>query len=768
MNKMILTFRPITILKSILLVLLFSQITFAGNTNVPNTNGIIDISTGWKFHTGDNLQWAESDFDDNDWENILSDRYWEDQNYKNYNGYAWYRITTFIPSSLIDNAFYKDSIQFVIGKVDDTEQTFLNGKLIGQNGEVIPADSKFLDNFTGDKTAYKIFRKYVLPVTDSRILWDQENTITIRVHDHMGNGGLNNSKPSISMVDLKDFFKILTNNYSFRFLGKDKIQKTIELKNESKNDKYKGKFYIKVIDIENNKIVFESKKNISIGVGQTKITDYTFTGAFSKSYKAYYKFTERKTKVSANLEQTIPYLLTPRASEKPQINGAKIFGVRPDAPFLYTIPVTGERPIDYKVENLPTGLKLDEVTGRITGSIKKIGEYNLIIKVENKKGKDKRDFKIVVGDNISLTPPLGWNSWNCWGLNVTGENIREAADFMESSGLINHGWTYINIDDGWEAGRDTEGRIESNDKFPDMKALSDYVHGKGLKIGIYSSPGTETCGGYIGSYQHEIQDAQTFSDWDIDYLKHDWCSYGRIAKDKSVFELQKPYLVMRDALDKVNRDIIYSLCQYGMGDVWEWGADVGGDLWRTTYDITDTWLSMSTIGFAQDINSDYSAPGHWNDPDMLVVGQVGWNDELRQTKLTVDEQYTHISLWALLSAPLLLGCDLTQIDDFTLNLLTNDEILDVNQDMLGKQAKPILKTKNIQIWVKDLEDGTKAVGLFNLGDQSQKIAVEWTDLNMANKLNVRDLWRQKDMGVFSNGFEQVIPSHGVMLIKVSE
>ena len=301
-----------------------------------------------------------------------------------------------------------------------------------------------------------------------------------------------------------------------------------------------------------------------------------------------------------------------------------------------------------------------------------------------------------------------------------------------------------------------------------MKALSDYIHGKGLKIGIYSSPGTETCGGYIGSYQHEHQDAQIFADWGIDFLKHDWCSYSEIAKDESIYELQKPYLIMRDALDNVNRDIVYSLCQYGMGDVWEWGADIGANLWRTTYDITDTWLSMSKIGFAQEVSSDYSAPGHWNDPDMLVVGQVGWGSQLHQTKLTVDEQYTHISLWAMLSAPMLLGCDLSELDDFTISLLTNDEVLDVNQDMLGKQAKPIIKKEGIQVWVKVLEDGSKAVGLFNLSNKAQIIDIKWSDINMDEKLKVRDIWRQKDLGLFDRGFEQLVLSHGVVLLKVGK
>ena len=198
-----------------------------------------------------------------------------------------------------------------------------------------------------------------------------------------------------------------------------------------------------------------------------------------------------------------------------------------------------------------------------------------------------------------------------------------------------------------------------------MKSLSNYVHSKGLKLGIYSGPGPLTCAGFTASYQYEQQDAQRYADWGIDYLKYDWCSYGNVAKDQSLPELKKPYLVMRAALDKVSRDIVYSLCQYGMGNVWEWGTEVGGNCWRTTGDITDTWTSMSKIGFNQAGHEKYAGAGHWNDPDMLVVGLVGWGPQLHPTHLTPDEQYTHISLWSLLSAPLLIGCDLSKLDDFT-------------------------------------------------------------------------------------------------------
>jgi alpha-galactosidase len=349
---------------------------------------------------------------------------------------------------------------------------------------------------------------------------------------------------------------------------------------------------------------------------------------------------------------------------------------------------------------------------------------------------------------------------------------------MVKSGLIDHGWSYINIDDCWMirpgvtdtmvAGmaRDADGMINANKKFPDMKALSDYVHGKGLKLGIYSSPGPLTCAGFTACYGYEQQDARRFAQWGIDYLKYDWCSYETIAKDNSLAELQKPYRVMRQALDKVNRDIVYSFCQYGMGNVWEWGADVGGNCWRTTGDISDTWKSMAGIGFEQNGHERWAGPGHWNDPDMLVVGLVGWGEYLHPTGLSGNEQYTHISLWALLASPMLIGCDMTRMDEFTQGLLTNDEVLDVNQDPLGVQARRVSRNGDAEAWAKKMEDGSMAVGLFNRGDYRSDVSTTWSALELTGKHRVRDLWRQKELGTYARGFTASVPRHGVMLVRI--
>ena len=460
-------------------------------------------------------------------------------------------------------------------------------------------------------------------------------------------------------------------------------------------------------------------------------------------------------------------VLTPPPSASPRINGARVFGVRPGSPFLFTIAATGEAPLTYSAENLPEGLQLDAQSGRITGSLANKGDYSIRLSVKNGIGSARRVLKVVCGDTIALTPPMGWNSWNCFGCDVRESNVRAAADAMVASGLLKHGWTYINIDDCWEAGRDARGNVVSNEKFPDMKALTDYIHSKGLKIGLYSSPGPKTCARHEGSYQHEEQDARTYAEWGFDYLKYDWCSYGELYPKPTHEELMKPYFVMRDALNKVPRDIVFSLCQYGMGNVWEWGAQVGGNSWRTTGDISDTWSSMSGIGFRQAGHEAYAGPGHWNDPDMLVVGYVGWSAKVRPTRLTPNEQYTHISLWCLLCSPLLIGCDMTKLDEFTLGLLTNDEVLDVSQDPLGRQARRVSQNGSGEVWVKEMEDGSKAVGLFNRAQGEETVTASWADLGLSGKHKVRDLWRQKDVGSFSDKFEVKVPRHGVVLVKVS-
>jgi alpha-galactosidase len=481
-----------------------------------------------------------------------------------------------------------------------------------------------------------------------------------------------------------------------------------------------------------------------------------------------------------------PTILTPSAPIFPRFNGPKVVGATPAKPFIFTIPVSGEKPISFSVGNLPKSLSVDLTSGIIQGTAPEKGTYAVKIHVKNKHGEASEVIKIVVGELLALTPPMGWNSWNAWGVKVDDDKVRAATDAMVAK-LRDYGWSYINIDDGWQAAsRNNKKELMPNEKFPDIKRLADYVHSKGLKIGLYSSPGPKTCGGFLGSFQNEQLDAQTWADWGIDYLKYDWCSYRNTAPGGSVEGMKKPYQVMRDALKSTNRDVVYSLCQYGMGNVATWGAEVNGNLWRTSMDIQDSWKSLRQTGFSVISNAEFVNPGHWNDPDMLVIGEVGgWSGNIKSTRLTPDEQYTHVSLWSLLAAPLLIGCNLTTIDDFTLSLLTNSEVIAVNQDPLGKQAKQIIKGEDYEIWAKDMEDGSKAMGIFYVGNESENpvdmfhwgdntnnqpktITLKWSDLGFNGTYNVRDLWRQKDLGSFKEKFETKVNLHGVLLIKITQ
>ena len=497
-----------------------------------------------------------------------------------------------------------------------------------------------------------------------------------------------------------------------------------------------------------------------------------------------------------------PYILTPPASATPRINGPDVFGVRPRSPFLYTIPVSGDRPMVFSADNLPSGLELDPQTGHITGELHKRiwpfkNTYIVTLHAKNLLGSAYKKFRIVVGDQIALTPPMGWNSWNCFAGAVTEERVKSAADAMVKSGLINHGWTYINVDDYWQNHhnskdptlqgpfRDAQGNIVPNSRFPDMTGMADYIHGLGLKAGLYSSPGPWTCGGCAASWRHEEQDAQTYANWGFDYLKYDWCSYGTIASggDPSAKDIPLwgktatnnagavyPYKIMGNFLREQNRDIVFSLCQYGMADVWKWGGSVNGNCWRTTGDIVDTWKSMSGIGFKQGNAEPYAKPGNWNDPDMLVVGRVGWGKP-HPSRLTPDEQYTHISLWCLLSAPLLIGCDMTKFDDFTLNLLSNDEVLGLDQDALGKSATCVLTNGDVRVFEKELEDGARALGFFNLGATPANLDFnQLAVIGFSGKQHVRDLWRQMDLpdvDAVNGVLPLTIPAHGVMLYKLT-
>jgi alpha-galactosidase len=363
-----------------------------------------------------------------------------------------------------------------------------------------------------------------------------------------------------------------------------------------------------------------------------------------------------------------------------------------------------------------------------------------------------------VADNgLARTPPMGWNSWNKFAGSVDDAAVRGMADAMVTNGMKDAGYVYVNIDDTWEGDREKDGNITANKKFPDMKALADYVHSKGLKIGIYSSPGPNTCAGYEGSYGHEEQDAKRYAEWGIDYLKYDWCAARNLYKDE---EMQAVYQIMGEALLKVNRPILYSLCQYGRAEVWKWGPEVGGSTWRTTGDIRDTWESMSKIGFAQDALAPYAGPGHWNDPDMLEIGNGGMND---------DEYRTHMSLWSILAAPLLAGNDLRNISPVILDILTNREVIAVNQDKAGKQGRRVAQSGEQEVWARPLADGGHAIGMFNRSAAPATVSVKWAELALnASPKKGRDLWTHRDVTFNSAEYSATVPSHGVVMLRVAE
>ncbi|MEO9146427.1 MAG: putative Ig domain-containing protein [Ginsengibacter sp.] len=477
-------------------------------------------------------------------------------------------------------------------------------------------------------------------------------------------------------------------------------------------------------------------------------------------------------------------ILTPEPGPQPRINGPLVYGGRPGNPFLYRIPCQGERPINFKINGLPPELKLDSETGIISGIMPKKGEYQLVIKATNLKGVDTRKFKIIAGDELALTPPMGWNHWYAHYNRITDKMMREAADAMVSSGMADVGYEYVNIDDCWantpkdtdstRVGplRDEQGNIIPNRHFPDMKALTNYIHNKGLKAGIYTSPGTLTCGGYTGSYQHEEQDAHQFAEWGFDFLKYDWCSYGLIAgKSPSLTVYQKPYRQMGAILKSLHRDVVYNLCQYGMGEVWKWGNEIGGQSWRTAGDLGFTLNRVFEVALKNSEHREFSKPGGWNDPDYIQIGWIGkasgqGGSVPELTLMPPDMQYAYMSLWSLMAAPLIYSGDMTKLDDFTLNVLCNNEVIEVDQDPLGESGKVIQYADSSFLMIKNLVDGSKAVGLFNRSKSPAKVTVDWKSLHIEGHQTVRDLWRQKKLGDYRQKFSAIVPAEGVVMVKI--
>jgi alpha-galactosidase len=496
--------------------------------------------------------------------------------------------------------------------------------------------------------------------------------------------------------------------------------------------------------------------------------------------------------VNGDANDQAKFILTPKPLAAPRLNNALVYGCRPGNDFLYRVSCQGERPLKFSAKGLPPGLTLDENSGIIKGSAPARGTYIVTLKAKNKKGSASREFKIISGDKIGLTPPMGWNDWYAHYDRISDKLMREAADVMISKGMADVGYSYVNIDDCWTVStpgnkmmkkddgtrygtqRMPDGTIIPNIHFPDMKGMTDYIHSKGLKAGIYSSPGPRTCMNFTGSYGHEKQDAEQYAKWGFDFLKYDWCSYWDVAgKERNLETYQKPYKLMGDILKSINRDIFYNMCQYGMGDSWKWAASVGGNSWRTAGDLGIKELDkIFDIALRNASFRDYNKPGEWNDPDYISIGYIGSNIDRSNPQLTKMSpwlQYSYMSLWSLMASPLFYGGDMSKLDDFTLNVLCNPEIIAINQDPLGQCAKVTMRDGDKQfIMVKDLYDGSKAVGLFNREKTPVEVSATWQEIAVQGLQKVRDAWRMKNLGKYRDEFKSIIPAQGCMVIKISQ
>ena len=542
--------------------------------------------------------------------------------------------------------------------------------------------------------------------------------------------------------------------------------------------------------------------DVALGGAHMLLLKLTGVGEASETERAGYYYTAFADWADARIEFTgVPpkavgrplpkeefVILTPKPGPQPRINGPKVYGCRPGHPFLYRIPTQGERPIAFAADGLPTTLRVDD-TGIISGDAPPRGEYAITLRAQNRHGESVRSFKIVSGDTLSLTPSMGWNHWYTHYFRVTDPMIREAADIMVTSGMADVGYQYVSIDDCWMnavqnadplrtgALRDGSGMILPNRHFPDMKGMTDYIHSKGLKAGIYSTPGPLTCSHFEGSFEHEALDAKQYAEWGFDFLKYDWCSYEKIARTAAGTPREiatKPFALMGGFLREQNRDILYNLCQYGREEVWKWGAASGAQSWRTSIDLGLETDRVFEVALANARHREWSKPGSWNDPDYVQIGFFGNPKAYAQTEhvepiavpLSPSEQYAFMSLWSLSAAPIFFGGDISRLDDFAISVLCNPEVIDIDQDSLGQCGRVMRIDEDRFLMVKDLADGDKAVGLCNAGELPAVITATWSEIGLAGKHAVRDVWRQKDLGVVDKEYRATVPRRGVVLIRI--
>lgn len=587
------------------------------------------------YKQGDDMNWAKPEMDDASWSEIDITTQWDKQGFpQNNHGYGWYRIHVTIPRSVFQGGDQPNALIFNLPKADDVDECFLNGKLIGATG-------RMPTNAAGYFPASNAVRNYMVDVKRDGVRLDAENVIAVRVYNRGGSGGLYNNPLTISCPKAADGFSM-----SLKDTNVGQYHYDIEVNNAYLANTT-GTLNVVITDRETGAKVQSVTKKLSLK--RNKPVRVTVPYKMDKMCQLTATYTDAKTGKVLTESRQLKYVLTPAAPATPRFNGAPVWGVRPGSPVIYRFPVSGERPMRFSCADLPAGLQLTESDGVLSGQVDEAGNLTFTVTAENAKGKASQEFTLRVGDDmIGQTPPMGWNSWNCWGLTVTQEKVMASTQALIDKGLADYGYGYINIDDGWEAPeRNPDGTLDANEKFPSIKGLADWLHERGLKFGIYSAPGATTCGGYLGSLDYEKQDAEVWNRWGVDYLKYDWCSYENVRvreNDWGFASCVRPYLLMQKFLRQQPRDIFYSLGPLGGTQVYLWGLYCDGNSWRTAQDINDTWKSISDVGFRQQAGkSQYSSIGHWNDPDMLVVGKVGYGlgeacDGLRETRLTPDEQ----------------------------------------------------------------------------------------------------------------------------------
>lgn len=460
----------------------------------------------------------------------------------------------------------------------------------------------------------------------------------------------------------------------------------------------------------------------------------------------------------------------------PRINPPYVVGNYPNTEFIFAIPTSGERPVTWSVEGLPEGLILNPETGIIRGVVAQPGDYKVKVMAKNAKGEKTQELELKIGEQLALTPVMGWNSWNTFGTKLTEALVIETAEAMIANGMRDLGYNYINIDDFWQlADRSADGHMVIDSvKFPrGIKYVTDYLHDRGFKVGIYSDASRYTCGGVCGSLGYEDVDAQDFAAWGIDLLKYDYCGAPE-QRDTAIARYRK----MGEALRATDRSIVYSICEWGQREPWTWAKEVGGHYWRTTWDIRDTWdmgeytNGKNAVLTIIDINknlADYAGPGAWNDPDMLTVGMFGKSHSINhggyKYGCTLDEYRTHMSLWCMMVSPLLSGNDVRDMADSTKDILLNAEVIAINQDLLGKQAKVTAKKGNCEIFVKPLADGSNAIAVMNRGEMAEDVAINFAELSIKDPSSIRDVWAHRNLKA-SPELKFTVPSHGTEVIIV--